>query len=423
MAKSRATDWKFLTLLVAGLVLAGSLTGCGGKSPPEEPEANEATPPLAGVEPAAPAGPAYSKSVTVPSASSEQVYLSGDAATGWALSPSGSLNFVFTKLSDGSVTRKMSWPQNGVPSVCGPSGELAVHYKQGPRQWVSVYRMPNNRATQFTPYPDDKVDPFAPPGGNSSGGLVLCRVLDDERLLTVHANGGFDVWSPDGERLGGQAAEPADPKKKDGRPGMTLSVTPDNRTLARANADGFTIFDVPAATERVKTEPLSAVEPDRKLRWLLGTALRADGSRLAAVVMFPTRDFTPANPFPVKGDYRDHLWLVTFDTATGKRLSAAKLKQSEGVFDQLGWWGDRHVIVNRAAYDGATGEKVATFAQLNGVDFRHDPFGPDDRYWAIVTSSVPRSCTVVAVAPPDDLPKEGTPVKFTVTESGLQRSK
>ena len=406
MAKSRATDRKFLTLLVAGLVLAVAMTGCGGKSPPEEPEANSTPPPLAGVEPAAPAGPAYSKPVTVTSSSSEQVFLSGDAATGWAISLSAPHDWVFTKLNDGSATTKLPSPQNGFPSVCSPSGALAVHYLPGPRQWVSVYRMPNIWATQFTPYPDDKVDPFAPPGGNSSGGLVLCRVLDDERLLTVHANGGFDVWSPDGKRLDGQAGEQADPKRRDARLGKTLSVTPDNRSLARANADGFTIFDLPAATERLKTEPLSAVDPDRKLRLVVGTALRADGTRLAALVLF-----------------RDQPWLMTFDTATGKRLSAAKLKQSEGVFDQLGWWGDRHVIVNRAAYGVATGEKVATFAQLNGVDFRHDPFGPDDRYWAIVTSSVPRSRTVVAVAPPDDLPKEGTPVKFTVTESGLQRSK
>ncbi len=450
MANADATDderpeptgptWKFfaayfggIVLLAAGIVAAVSMTG--GRQPDTE-EANQPdgqSPLQPGPQAAPPKkndGP-----IRVTASSSEQVSLAGDSKAGWVLTRVNQSDWDFVNLSDGTTGATLPGPQNGFPRTCSPSGSLAVHYLTGPRQWVSVYRLPGKgtttftRATSFTPYPNDKVvlNPYSQPGiSRPAGGLALCRLLDDERILTVHATGGFDLWSPEGKRFGGQPGDPvivADPELRDGGPGQTLSLTPDNRVFARANADGFTVFDVSSLVEQVKTEPLSAVEPDRKLRTLLGMSLRADGSRLAALVKFPTRLITAENRFPVAEDNRDHLWLMVFDTASGKRVSAVKVQNpnwKESSYDQLSWWGDCHVIVSRAAYAIGTGRQVGRFTQLNGVDYRHETFGPDDRYWAIVTDDDRLFRTVVAVAPPADLPAEGAPRQFRVTKSGLQ---
>ncbi len=429
--------WKFfaayfggIALLAVGIVAAVSMTGGKGGGETQAEDTAKAGSPA--TRPNQDNGP-----VRVTAASSERVHLSGDSTAGWILTNAKLSDWEFVKLSDGIAGATLPSPQNGFPQACSPSGALAVHYLSGPRQWVSVYRLPGKgtttftRATTFTPYPDDKVafNPYTQPGSRPAGGLALCRILDDERILTVHANGGFDLWSPEGKRLGGQAGDPAvvaDPELREGGLGRTLSLTADNRTLARANADGFTVFDVPTSAGRVKTDSLSALEPDRKLRTLLGTALRADGSQLAALVLFPTRLITAENRFPVAEDYRDHLWLVVFDATTGKRVSATKLKNLDGQqsqFDQLSWWGDRHVLVSRAAYDVTTGNQVGRFTQLNGVDYRHETFGPDDRYWAIVADGETLFRTVIAVAPPADLPPEGAPLQFRVTKSGLQKMK
>ena len=431
MAKSRATDRKFLTLLVAGLVLAVAMTGCGGKSPPEEPEANSTPPPLAGVEPAAPAGPAYSKPVTV--ASNGFVELSG-GPTGWVISESPDEEILFTRLGDGSTPIKFKLGRGDqMPDTCSPSASVAASLRldgEGGATLVA-FSTSDGKSSRFPLSSSDPNPPPPPRQKSDAWRNAECRVLGPDRFLTVRYTGEFAIWDGKGTRIAGQPTDAKIPFFQWDTHHLgcrrVVALTPDSKTLVRQNEDGLTVYDTATAKERVRTEAFSKLVTDPH-QILMGTTVSADGARIAAFVI----GSQAATPQP--DDFNARQWLVVYDAATGKRLSASKVRYGpvsgyglpigtnpsvrERQKHPVAWWGGRHVILGGAVFATETGANVATLtfedtSRLEGGSKEHRPAPrPDDRFWGISLEG--EQATVFAHAPPADLGSGGPQRSLTI---------
>ncbi len=211
MAKFDATDRKFLTLLFAGVLLAVALTGCGGKSPPEEPEANSTPPPLAGVESAAPAGPPYSQPLTISVADHIATHASGDA-TGWVILLRWKEPVCqFHRLGGGPVVHTMPVKgMQGSPTTCSPAGDTAAFVGNGEKESdVVVWDTATGATRRFipaVPEPASVLGLVKVPSGPRR--FTELRALGGDRFFTYHWSGAFDIWTVDGTRICGQQTRP-----------------------------------------------------------------------------------------------------------------------------------------------------------------------------------------------------------------------
>jgi WD40 repeat protein len=177
--------------------------------------------------------------------------------------------------------------------------------------------------------------------------VIAIAFVGQDRLLTVVDTGGFDVHDTAvGKRLFGMAG-PLKSPPMELPPGQVpvpelsgFSLAEDGKSMALFDGDGFTIYDPATGKQLGKTDRLKL---DGKFA-LWGTALRPDGSRLAAAIRI--------------GDKLTGTDILrVFDTATGKQLSEAPFKARDTFRARFAWCGPDFLAIG-----GDTGNQVELWA-------------------------------------------------------------
>jgi hypothetical protein len=200
---------------------------------------------------------------------------------------------------------------------------------------VSVWSLPDDNGKGKRLVPDF----------NTEGSAVKTEVpnshqwmefLDSGRLLVVHERGTRTLWEVPGGKEVYSLKRPA------GVPRLThldafsklprdLALSPDRKTLALCNDDGFDFYDTATGKLLRKTPGLKA---QGQLGNVWGTAFSPDGSQLVAFL----------------GQYRrgpgiaDH-FLMRWEVKTGNKVSEAPLAWQVSVSSGLSWWTQGQLLV------------------------------------------------------------------------------
>jgi hypothetical protein len=241
---------------------------------------------------------------------------------------------------------------------------------------VSVWSVADGtQIVRFTPYPRKPEAPGQVPD------LTWIGFLPGNKLITVNARGGFDVWSvPAMQKLHGKAGglEPGQSLQRNVTHMPTnFALTPDGKTLALFDGRGFTLYDPATGAQTGRTDPFVANREEFKC-W--GTALRADGSRLACV-------------YSADGGLGADTKLTVWDVRTGKSVADSVIRPPGMQPPGCSWWGPGHVLLWKReldyadVIDAATGERTGVV----NVHGKLGPTGPGDYLWAVTEGAFVRS--------------------------------
>ena len=164
----------------------------------------------------------------------------------------------------------------------------------------------------------------------SSVSVIAMAFVSPDRLLTASVAGGFDVHDTvSGKRLFGVtgALEPL-PQLRKVRDASTFALAEVSKLVAVFDGDGFSFYDSATGKPTGKTDRLDLAGPFE----VWGTALRPDGTRLAAGLR--------------KGDIKTGADVIkVWDTATGKLLAESGLAVGDPFRSRLEWCGSDFLAV------------------------------------------------------------------------------
>jgi hypothetical protein len=235
-----------------------------------------------------------------------------------------------------------------------PDGRFAVIVKSAPGEGheVRLYDVAaGNELKRFTPYNREL-------GGLGVPELVWVAFVAPDRLLTINEGSGFDVWTvPDLQKLAGRPPRKAHAQPRVSVNGFTHSpnnfaLTPDNKTLALFNGEGFSFHDARTADLLGQTEPI--MDGNRSANFW-GAAIRADGSRFVCHYAAYGKAW---------GDV-----VAVWEVPTGRLVSAARRKDGPSSAG-LAWLGRDHLAIWQGGISSADLMRVSTGEVVGKVRFR-----------------------------------------------------
>jgi hypothetical protein len=287
----------------------------------------------------------------------------------------------------------------------------------------------------------------------AGNGITWAGFVGDDRLITLTEHGGLDVWSfPARTRTGGfegderavGAVRYALPDRMFNVPApRTLALSPDRKTLAKFNGEGFTLYDTAIGEERLKTVRLPGPTgpypfpagppgfpggpppgfpggpppgfpggpfPQQSTPLLLGFAFDPPGETLAVAYL------SGRSP---------QATLAVLDARTGQQKAAHGFLFPAAPMPtcELFWWGNRVVAsptpVSGVVLDPASGRVVTNLAPRPGGELLRDT-GDGGSLWGH-GKLVPNGPTVVyALAFPEAFPAAGkSPGRVAATPNGF----
>jgi hypothetical protein len=302
--------------------------------------------------------------------------------------------------------------------------------------WAAVLRMSLSPSGTRFAYEDNRGDvvivsaqdggvaaswrPYAPNRIGEAGELpfehALARIdfVTEDRLLTVNQAGGMDLWTVPGLQPVYHVAGKAGREFSDPRVGLGLS--PDRKTLAIFNGDGFELRDT--ATGGLQRETVRPEKLDKVVS-AGGVAFSPDGKSLAAVLTIQRRG---------KGS---ELVLAGWEVGTGRFISDIAIAEGQNINSrsQSIWWGPNHVVARggsskeclAVAWPG--GQQVrpleAGYWQKNGLIV---PNSPDGRLWFVAGTEDSTAAFLTMVGMPEmERPADGDRPgeKWWLTANGI----
>lgn len=164
--------------------------------------------------------------------------------------------------------------------------------------------------------------------------LLWAYLLSSSQVLTVTQQGQCDVWEvPGKQRLAGMASEGPNlflTTNGFGHTATHFAISPDRKTLAIFNKEGFTFMDTASGKVAGKTASL-ANEGLWQNQW--GVSFSPDGKTLAAYFFVSRQGAQQAGV------------LARWSVPDGQRQSLALLPAEIGFNGDLAFWGTSHVIL------------------------------------------------------------------------------
>jgi hypothetical protein len=329
-------------------------------------------------------------------ASPQQLLFGGDEGghVGIASFAQGGYEVEVFKTDSGASKGKVRTKDSSNGHALSADGEWVAEVNSAPFYGnpVSVYRVAdNNLANKFTPYPR------MPQTLSKVPDLTWIGFLPGNKLLTINARGGYDVWSvPDFQKLHGKEG-PLEAGQSMQRNGFThtttnFAITPDGKTLALFDGTGFTFINPITGDELGRTDPFTAARASFN-SW--GCALKSDGSRLAFL--------------RTQGGGTT---LTIWDVKSGKQLSEVQSQSDQRA--GFCWWGSDHILIQQGGISSADIVSIATGQVVGNVHFsgigKLGPTGPGDYLWGYTDGVLIRS-----TAGP-----MGARTNFSITPTGLQ---
>jgi hypothetical protein len=194
---------------------------------------------------------------------------------------------------------------------------------------VTVWSLPDGKVivSEFQPYP--KETDF-----RKRRDLIWISLLGPDRLLTICRQGQFDLWSL-GDRKNVYSVPPPVPNvflnvNGFGSSATNFMLSPDRKTLALFNKDGFNLHDTESGKLLSKTARLS---DEGTLLNFWGVAFSPDGKALACYYFMNHKGKTQVGA------------LARWSVPDGKRLSLALLPADIKWGGGMTWWGPNHVVL------------------------------------------------------------------------------
>lgn len=235
-------------------------------------------------------------------------------------------------LHSGKRLGQLDLPMNSIPySVLSPDGtRLAVHDSSNAFQpVVHVWSLTNNQAlvSKWDPYRDRRK------GLSPEHELTWMAFLDANRLLTATRSGVLDLWSIP-QRQSSWTVRTVEGNRSVflnvspwNHVPLNVAISPDRRTVAIFNTDGFSLHD--AATGK-KTGQTASLADQGRIGNQWGVAFSPDGTRLAAL-------------FTMQLQASSSEVLVCWDCRTGQKLHQIAAPKDTLFRNGLSWWGSQHI--------------------------------------------------------------------------------
>jgi predicted Zn finger-like uncharacterized protein len=196
---------------------------------------------------------------------------------------------------------------------------------------IHLWSLPDGKLLQakWNPYEGEEKKPF-----NQRRELAWCTLLDRDHLLTAARNGAFEVWNTAQRRL-----VYANPPHKQAlfvavegfsRRPKNIAISPDRRTLAVTNKDGYNLYEAGTGKLLRPTATL-ALEGSVGNEWALNFS--PDGNQLAAKFSLHQQG----------GRTLDR--VVVYDVATGAPVKKFEVRQDFQTNGPITWWGPNHLVL------------------------------------------------------------------------------
>ncbi|MCI0681798.1 MAG: WD40 repeat domain-containing protein [Gemmataceae bacterium] len=217
---------------------------------------------------------------------------------------------------------------------------------------VGVWSLPDGKplVQNWSPYPDD-------PDFAKRRELIFLYLLSADQLLTVSRQGQFDVWDIATQKnvVSVPPIAPALSLNTNlfGHTANSFAISPDRKTLAVFNKDGFSLFDTKTGKQTGKTGAMSA---GARVGNVWGVAFSPDGKSLMSYYF----RFGVGQPTAT---------IIRWSIPDGKQISLATIPLDHGHSGGLAFWGPNHVVLwNGILTEGklhevARGELVRTYAR------------------------------------------------------------